>query len=215
VTTPSRRCRSSPTQYVGRGTPWVQQSRAPADPAALSPSSDRRLVGSLGWALLSPEVPSRCGDRRTRWRDNWPPATEALKQNMREHGGKGGVEVIVKTPRHTRRLLTREPGRHPPRSTAAVSRGTARWHSRSWCSLVGFRPKGFPVSRSTPPPSRCSPRRSNGCSPLGGLRPECAHASRRSQPPTRSTAQWRHRRSAAGLLSSASVPRSANWLRVP
>lgn len=67
-----------------------------ADPSPLRSSSDRRLVGSLGWALLSPEVPKavveidRVGGARLDLE-----AVETLEQALRDHGGKRTVEVVT------------------------------------------------------------------------------------------------------------------------
>lgn len=67
-----------------------------ADPEPLRASSDRRLLGSLGWALLSPDVPdavveidqlggATLGDE----------AIDALEQALREHGSKRTVEIVL------------------------------------------------------------------------------------------------------------------------
>jgi hypothetical protein len=67
-----------------------------AEPAPLGPSSDRRLVGSLGWALASPEVPNalleidQLGGARLDQE-----AIDALVGTLREHGSKQRVEVLT------------------------------------------------------------------------------------------------------------------------
>ncbi len=69
-----------------------------AEPLPLQPSSDRRLVGSLGWALLSPEVPrvvlevDQLGGAELSAQ-----AIDALKQALADDGGKATVEVVSGT----------------------------------------------------------------------------------------------------------------------
>lgn len=75
----------------------VGQADVPiADPAPLSRSSDGLLVGSLGWALLSADVPEAVIEI-----DQLGGATlsqqaiDALEQAMSEHGRKGSVDVVI------------------------------------------------------------------------------------------------------------------------
>ncbi len=76
------------------GTPGEDVPKA--DPRRLVPSSDRQLAGSLGWALLSPDVPGavveidQLGDARLSG-----DAISAIEQALREHGGKQTVDVVV------------------------------------------------------------------------------------------------------------------------
>ena len=80
-----------------------------AEPAALSAPSDRRLVGSLGWALLSPEVPrsvleiDQLGGATV-----GQPAIDALERAMREHGGKDDVEIVMEKSATTHDVYTLE-----------------------------------------------------------------------------------------------------------
>lgn len=96
---------SPPTGSTPSGWEEIPQ----AEPAALSSSSDRRLVGSLGWALLSPEVPravieiDQLGDATI-----GQPAVDALQQNMRQHGGKGDIEVVIEEAPATRDVYSLE-----------------------------------------------------------------------------------------------------------
>ncbi len=66
-----------------------------AEPAPLDASSDRRLVGSLGWALLAADVPNAVLEvdhiGGTSVSDE---AVTALEGALREHGGKRDVEVV-------------------------------------------------------------------------------------------------------------------------
>ncbi len=60
-----------------------------ADPLPLEAASDRRLVGSLGWALLSPEVPEAVVEIDTgRGATLSDAAIGAIEAALREHGGK-------------------------------------------------------------------------------------------------------------------------------
>ena len=60
-----------------------------ADPLPLEAASDRRLVGSLGWALLSDDVPRAVLEIDTGGDASLPGAAiDALEQNLSEHGGK-------------------------------------------------------------------------------------------------------------------------------
>ncbi len=85
------------------GMPGSAEPPPTADPRPLSASSDRRLVGSLGWALLSADVPNAVlevdqlgGARIT------DEAVGALEGALREHGGKRSVEVVRSEPRASR-----------------------------------------------------------------------------------------------------------------
>lgn len=76
---------------TGEGQPPPQ-----AEPARLRASSDRRLLGSLGWALLSPEVPNAVlevdqlgGAALGR------EAIDALEQALRDHGLKQRIDVVT------------------------------------------------------------------------------------------------------------------------
>ncbi len=86
-----RETRTSPS------TGHTPSGRAPkAEPAPLQASSDRRLLGTLGWALLSPDVPNAVVEvdqlgGATLNRD----ALDALEQALREHGRKRTVEMVT------------------------------------------------------------------------------------------------------------------------
>ena len=74
-----------------------------AEPRPLSALSDRRLVGSLGWALLSPDVPNAVleidqlgGATLT------DEAIGALEKALREHGGKQTVDIVRSEPEASR-----------------------------------------------------------------------------------------------------------------
>lgn len=73
-----------------------------AEPAPLRRSSDGLLVGSLGWALLSADVPravieiDQLGDAELSRE-----AIAALEQSLRDHGRKESVEVVVEEGRAT------------------------------------------------------------------------------------------------------------------
>ncbi len=69
-----------------------------ADPLPLEPSSDRRLVGSLGWALLSPEVARAVIEvDQLGGAEAAPQAIDALKQALIDEGGKAAVDVVMST----------------------------------------------------------------------------------------------------------------------
>ena len=86
--------RTSPAPPAG-GVPGSTERPPTADPAPLSGASDRQLVGSLGWALLSPDVPNAVLEidqfGTARITDE---AIGALQEALREHGGKQSVEVV-------------------------------------------------------------------------------------------------------------------------
>ncbi|HWC12149.1 MAG TPA: hypothetical protein VG455_13120 [Acidimicrobiales bacterium] len=88
--------RSTTTSTPPPGDTTGPDGHAPqADPAPLHPSSDRRLVGSLGWALLSPEVPRAVIEvDRLGGAPLGQQAVEGLADALREHGGKRDVEVV-------------------------------------------------------------------------------------------------------------------------
>jgi hypothetical protein len=68
----------------------------PAEPAPLEARSDRLQLGSLGWALLSPDVPNavleidQIGGARLAGE-----AVAAMEEALREHGGKQRVDVVT------------------------------------------------------------------------------------------------------------------------
>ena len=93
----------------GGSTPAGGEEVPQADPAALDPSSDRRLVGSLGWALLSPDVPRAVVEiDQLGGATIGQPAIDALKQKLRDHGGKRDVEVVVEAVPATRDVYSLE-----------------------------------------------------------------------------------------------------------
>lgn len=103
--------RSTTTPSPPRGsTPGGGGEEVPqADPAELSAPSDRRLVGSLGWALLSPEVPHAVVEiDQLGGATVGQPAIDALEQAMREHGGKADVEIVMEEAATTRDVYTLE-----------------------------------------------------------------------------------------------------------
>ncbi|MDP9070284.1 MAG: hypothetical protein M3N68_03170 [Actinomycetota bacterium] len=79
------------------GTTSGQGRAAPqAEPAPLRASSDRRLLGSLGWALLSPEVPNAVVEiDQLGGASLEQEAIEALERALRAHGGKRTVDVVT------------------------------------------------------------------------------------------------------------------------
>lgn len=78
------------------GAPGGGEAPPQAEPATLDATSDRRLLGSLGWALLSPEVSSavieidQLGGEKL-----GQEAIDAMRQALVEHGGKKTVDVVV------------------------------------------------------------------------------------------------------------------------
>ncbi len=87
--------RRTTTAPPSGGTHGSSEPLPTAEPAPLAASSDRLLVGSLGWALLSADVPNAVlevdqvgGARIT------DEAVAALEEALREHGRKRNVEVV-------------------------------------------------------------------------------------------------------------------------
>lgn len=85
------------------GTPSADGEAPPqAEPAALASSSDRRLLGSLGWALLSSEVPNAVVEiDQLGGASLSKEAVDALEQALRHHGRKREVDVVVAEPTAT------------------------------------------------------------------------------------------------------------------
>lgn len=66
-----------------------------AEPRPLQPSSDRRLVGSLGWALLSSDVPNAVLEiDEANGATMSQEAVAAIERALQEHGRKESVELV-------------------------------------------------------------------------------------------------------------------------
>lgn len=88
-----KRERGTSTQGGDEGGPDEELPKA--EPAPLHAASDQALLGSLGWALLSEDVPRAVLEIDQLGSELLPGTVDALEQALRESGRKGTVERVV------------------------------------------------------------------------------------------------------------------------